>query len=178
MSSSAEKSVGPVLFDLCRGGSLKKPGFSGFRKLPLSVKKYVLQESLFYWKSYLKNFIFKKCHYIGNGTLWTASSRSCGHTKFYQNPASVAIFREKSEIFKIVFYWRSYFIENRILLKILFYWRSFFTIIVFDFFGKSFIFKKSRYIGNSTLWSASSRSCGHTKFHQNLAYVALFRDKY
>ena len=42
MASSGEKSVGPVLFDLCRGGGhLTKNGFSGFRKLTQSVSEWV-----------------------------------------------------------------------------------------------------------------------------------------
>ena len=41
-------------------------------------------------------FIFKKCHHIGNSTLWSASSRRCDHTKFHQNPAYAALFPEKS----------------------------------------------------------------------------------
>ncbi len=41
MSSSGEKPVGPVLFDLCRGGSVQKKGFSRFHKLPMSVIFFV-----------------------------------------------------------------------------------------------------------------------------------------
>ena len=43
MASLGEKSVGPVLFEKGRGGSVKNPGFPGFRKLPLSVKNIFLE---------------------------------------------------------------------------------------------------------------------------------------
>ena len=53
-----------------------------------------------------------------------------------------------------------------------------------DFFGQRRLLCKSqsfcqacRYIESSTLWSASSRSCDYTKFHQNPAYVTLSREK-
>ena len=48
------------------------------------------------------------------------------------------------------------------------------------YFSKKYVFHnlQHRYsLGNSTLWSASSRRCDHTNSHQNPAYVSLFREK-
>ena len=39
---------------------------------------------------------------LGNSTPWSASSRRCDHTNSHQNPAYVALFREKS-LFSIVY---------------------------------------------------------------------------
>ena len=58
-----------------------------------------------------RNVFFEKSFYfpylqrssgLGNSTPWSASSRRCDHTNSHQNPAYVALFREKS-LFSMVY---------------------------------------------------------------------------
>ena len=47
---------------------------------------------------------------LGNSTPWSASSRRCDHTNSHQNPASVALFREKMYFFVILYFF--YFLKG------------------------------------------------------------------